>query len=58
MTQQEKLDKFKTLYKPKEGYTMLLSLFSNEQIFNCWIFKKVEIVNKKGIRDTAETHID
>jgi predicted CopG family antitoxin len=55
MTQQERLDKFKTLYKPKEGYTMLLSIYNES--FNAWLFIKIEIVNKKGNKDIAERYI-
>jgi hypothetical protein len=46
MTQQERLDKFKTLYKPKEGYTMLFSLTDT---FNAWVFKRVQIISRKGL---------
>jgi hypothetical protein len=56
MTQQERLDKFKTLYKPKEGYTMLLSL-CNGDLFVSWIFKKIQITSKRGIKDDAETMV-
>ncbi len=56
MTQQERLDKFKSTYKPREGFTLLIAL-TDEDKFLGVVYKKVEIISTRfKTRDVAEAH--
>jgi len=46
MTNQERLDKFKTLYRMREGFTSVIAITSDDK-FLAAIYKKTEIVSKK-----------
>jgi len=56
MTQEEKLTKFKTLYRPKSEYSLLIGLTQSKNFLGA-VYKKIEI---KSVRykttDIAESH--
>lgn len=57
MTNRERLDKFKTLYKCKEGFTISTAITEEDKILGV-VFKEVEIVStKRGTRDVCNSHI-
>jgi Mg/Co/Ni transporter MgtE len=57
MTNRERLDKFKSLYKLKEDFTILLAITTDDKFLGV-VYKKIEIKSKKtGIKDIAESHI-
>ena len=57
MTNRERLDKFKTLYKAKQGYYITTAITEEDKILGV-VFKEVEIVStKRGTKDIANTHI-
>lgn len=57
MTNRERLDKFKTLYKCKEGFTIQTAITTEDKFLGV-VFKIVEIRSyKKNTKDNAETHI-
>jgi hypothetical protein len=57
MNNQERLDKFKATYKPREEYTFLVALTGEDKFLGV-VYKKVEIKSTRfGTKDIAETHI-
>lgn len=56
MTQQERLDKFKTLYKPIVGHSILTGISDEGHLVGV-VYKNVEIVSKRYGKEIAETHI-
>jgi len=57
MTNRERLDKFKNLYRIREGFTGLIAITTDDKFLGA-IYKKIEIKSKKtGIQDIAEGHI-
>lgn len=57
MNNKERLDKFKTLYKPKEEFTLLVAITQQDKFLGV-VYRKVEIVStRRGTKNIAETHI-
>jgi len=57
MTNIERLDKFKTLYKCKKGFKLIVGITEADKFLGV-VYKEIEIVSRKtGIKDIAEGHI-
>jgi len=57
MTNRERLDKFKTLYKCNKGFKLIVAVTEADKFLGV-VYKEIEIISKKsGIKDIAEGHI-
>ncbi len=57
MTNRERLDKFKTLYKAIKDHRITTAITEEDKFLGV-VYKEVEIISiKKGTKDIADTHI-